>query len=53
MNPTARPFVSTSVPIKEEEYKDKYETLIISCHMSKKNVRAVSERIQALWKVQG
>ena len=27
MNPTARPFVPKSVPIKEEEYKDKYETL--------------------------
>lgn len=26
MNPTARPFVPKSVPIKEEEYKDKYET---------------------------
>ena len=26
MNPTARPFVSRSVPIKEEEYIDKYET---------------------------
>ena len=26
MNPTARPFVPKSVPIKEEEYKEKYET---------------------------
>ena len=26
MNPTARPFVPKSVPIKEEEYKDRYET---------------------------
>ena len=27
MNPTARPFFSKRVPIKEEEYKEKYETL--------------------------
>ena len=53
-NPTVRPFASRSVPIEDEEYREKYETpLIIRCHMSKKNVCAVLERIQAVWKVQG
>ena len=42
--------------IKEKEYKDKTRMNppppIVNYHMSEKNVRAVSERIQALLKVQ-
>ena len=53
MNPIARPFVPESVPIKEEEYKDKYKTPTDYTLSHVKNVGAVSERIQALWKVQG
>ena len=49
MNSTARPFVPKSVPTKEECKTSTKPPLMISYHMSKRNVRAVLERIQALW----